>query len=120
VNCGNRSIQQQNVILTSLYGSGAILILSESISKAYEISVYRPGSIDSGSVRTHVLRLGAENYYKMQIVDNLIAVHRITDKTTMLFDIALNNETSAGVKFHLPITQALSIRPTNYKLCKYQ
>lgn len=69
--------------------------------------------------KSHILRLGLSGRFAMNIVDDLIVVHHQASGTSLLFDIALNDngETDqTGLVNHAPITPAKSIKPFSLAL----
>lgn len=78
-----------------------------------EVVVYLLDGPGLAARKAHVLRLGLNGRFAMNIVDDLIVVHHQASGTSLLFDVALSGETdsNAGVVFHAPLTPAKSIRP---------
>lgn len=90
----------------------AILILRPTPQRMMEVVVYLlngPGLLPQ---KSHILRLGLNGRFAMNIVDDLIVVHHQASSTSLLFDIALTGEVDAsGISCHSPLTPAKSIKP---------
>ncbi|XP_053687553.1 regulator of MON1-CCZ1 complex [Sabethes cyaneus] len=103
----------RNVTLAQLYGTNAIMILKELRNHQFEVVIYLLNGPGLAPRERHILRLGQNGRFAMNIVDDVVVVHHQATATSMLFDVALGGaETKAsGVIVHQPIIPAKTIKP---------
>lgn len=108
----DRPIPERDVTLAQIYGMSAILILRPTPQRLMEVVVYLLNGPGLAPQKSHILRLGLNGRFAMNIVDDLLVVHHQASSTSLLFDIALTGEVDAsGIACHSPLTPAKSIKP---------
>lgn len=66
--------------------------------------------VESVGRKMHVLRTASSAKQALNVVDNLVVIHRPTERRSIVFDIRLVDATDDnGVHYHLPITSPFSI-----------
>lgn len=112
-----RGIPERDLTLTEIYGKLAILILKPTANRLVEVVIYLLDSPGFAPKKSHVLRLGHNGRFAMNIVDDVIVVHHQATGTSLLFDIALEGEMDENdIIHHSPITQGRPIKPFSLKL----
>ncbi|XP_058829587.1 regulator of MON1-CCZ1 complex [Topomyia yanbarensis] len=104
----------RDVTLAQLYGTNAILILKQLQNRQFEIVIYLLNGPGLAPKKSHILRLGQNGRFAMNIVDDVVVVHHQATSTSMLFDIALGGaevEPGSGAVIHQPIIPAKPIKP---------
>lgn len=113
-----QSVTERDIITTgNLYDKPAILLLKTTRNRTLEIFVY----LMEGPTfkKTHVLKLALNGRVAVSIIDSIIIVHHQTSKVSLLFDIALSDETDPNdktVTIHTPLVPAKPIKPFSVKL----
>lgn len=68
--------------------------------------------------KSHILKLGYNGRFALNITDNIVIVHHQATKTSHLFDIMLPGEKdlTTGIIYHTPIAAGKPIKPFSLKL----
>ncbi|XP_055604775.1 regulator of MON1-CCZ1 complex isoform X2 [Uranotaenia lowii] len=109
-----QSCSGRDVTLAQLHGTNAIMILKQLQNRQFEVVIYLLNGPGLAPRKSHILRLGQNGRFAMNIVDDVIAVHHQATATSMLFDIALGGvetEPGSGAIIHQPIIPAKTIKP---------
>lgn len=104
----------RDVTLAQLYGTNAIMILRQLQNRQFEVVIYLLNGPGLAPRKSHILRLGQNGRFAMNIVDDVVVVHHQATATSMLFDIALGGgeiDANSGAVIHQPIIPAKAIKP---------
>ncbi|XP_065092902.1 regulator of MON1-CCZ1 complex [Ochlerotatus camptorhynchus] len=104
----------RDVTLAQLYGTNAIMILKQLQNRQFEVVIYLLNGPGLAPRKSHILRLGQNGRFAMNIVDDVVVVHHQATATSMLFDIALGGgetDANSGALIHQPIIPAKAIKP---------
>ena len=111
-NAARNFLNHRDVVIMSLYSNVYIAVRTSTESRGTCATLYQPAP--DGSCRpAHRLVIDANPPIMMTVVDNLCVVHHQISKTSMIFDIHLDEGAhQGGVSLHHPITSPLPIAPT--------
>ena len=100
-----------NVVVMKLYGVVYVAVNGSVQSRATEIVLYQP--MPDGSAKpAHRLTIDFSPPITMSVVDNLVIVHHQVSKTSMMFDIGLEDRASQGGAIpHRPLICPLPLAP---------
>lgn len=100
-----------DVVVMKLYGIVYVAVRNTVQSRATEIVLYQPMS--DGSARpAHRLSVDFSPPITMSVVDNLVIVHHQVSKTSMMYDVGLEERTAQGGSIqHSPLLSPLPIAP---------
>lgn len=113
-----KSVLERDVTLALLYGVSSILILHQTQNRVVEVLIYMLNGPGLSPKKSHVLKLGQNGRFAMNIVDELVIVHHQATKTSQIFDILLPGEKDqvTGVISHVSVTPGRPIKPFVLKL----
>lgn len=114
-----KKLNLEDITLSVLYGTGAILLLQPTAAtRLVEVVIYLLNGPGMAPRMSHVLRLGHGGRFAMNVVDDVIVVHHQDTKTSLLFDIALRGDADPidNVTRHSPLTAGRPMRPFQLKL----
>ncbi|KAL1378589.1 hypothetical protein pipiens_015487 [Culex pipiens pipiens] len=109
-----QGVSGRDVTLAQLYGTNAIMLLKPLQNRQFEVVIYLLNGPGLAPKKSHILRLGQNGRFAMNIVDDVIVVHHQATATSMLFDVALGGsetEAGTGAVVHQPIIPARAIKP---------
>ena len=110
------TLQEREVMITKLYNSVYIAVIRNSPQpNGAEVLLYLLHA--EGVARlAHVLSIDMFGRFTLSVVDNLVVVHHQGWKTSLLFDISSEVESTTPYKRHQPVLAPLSIAPTKVEM----
>lgn len=113
-----KNVLERDITLGQLYGINSIMILQQTINRVVEVVIYMLNGPGLTAKKSHILRLGYNGRFAINIVDDLVVVHHQATKTSHLFDIMLPGEqdTVTGIIIQTPVTPGKPIKPFVLKL----
>ena len=110
-------LMERDVMVMSLYSVLYIAVMKNSVqaNQGAEVLLYNL-HMEAPARLAHVLNIDMSGRFTLSVVDNLVAVHHQGWKTSLLFDISYEAESSTTLyKRHQPILAPLSIAPTKFE-----
>lgn len=104
-------------MVMSLYRVLYIAVMKNSVqaNQGAEVLLYNL-HMEAPARLAQVLNIDMSGRFTLSVVDNLVAVHHPGWKTSLLFDISYEAESSTTLyKRHQPILAPLSIAPTRFE-----
>jgi hypothetical protein len=101
-----------DVVIVNLYGTVYIAVRLSIPGRETEIVLYHV-SPDGSTRPAHRLAVDVKPPFTMSVVDNLVVVHHQVSRTSMVFDIALEDQytLTSSIALHRPILSPLPIAP---------
>lgn len=100
-----------DVVMMKLYGVVYVAVRNTLQSRATEIVLYQPAP-DGSAKPAHCLSVTFSPPITMSVVDNLVIVHHQVSKTSMVYDIGLEERAGQGGPMqHKPLLCPLPIAP---------
>lgn len=115
----NATVMERDVVIMRLYGSHYVGVIRNTLQpgQGAEVLLYQISDDNSPARLTHLLMMDISGRFTLSVVDDLIIVHHQAWKTSLLFDIMLNDGNSSGpVKRHQAVLAPLSIAPTRLQV----
>ena len=111
-NAARSLLMPPDVVIANLYGTVYIAVRLSVVGRETEIILYHI-SQDGSTRPAHRLAVDVKPPFTMSVVDNLVVVHHQVSKTSMVFDIALEDQhvPTAAISLHRPILSPLPIAP---------
>ena len=111
-NAARSLLMPPDVVIANLYGTVYIAVRLSVVGRETEIILYHI-SPDGSTRPAHRLAVDVKPPFTMSVVDNLVVVHHQVSKTSMVFDIALEDQymPTTAISLHRPILSPLPIAP---------
>ena len=110
-------LMEREVMVLSLYRTLYVAVMRNSPqpNQGAEVLLYTLHN-ETPARLAHVLTIDMTGRFTLSVVDNLVVVHHQGWKTSLLFDISYEGESTALFKRHQPMLAPLSIAPTRVEL----
>nr|XP_022909918.1 uncharacterized protein C18orf8 [Onthophagus taurus] len=112
-----RMALERDVTIATLYRIPCVLIVRHySSPQTVEVHIHSLSGPGQAPIKSHVLRLGLQGRFAINVVDNLVIVHHQASKTSQIFDICVSAENDGVVTYHSAVGPSLSIKPAYLEL----